>query len=114
MDCFYKCTAFRYGSGAPRFNGWFMNIFLNVQGAATIGSAPSGLVSIPMTFSDGATGEQGAVVAGMLGYKFHQGQGNLTRPAVEPMHGWTLLLEPNSVLRKDLTDWEQKINGVLN
>ena len=89
-----------------------MNIFLNKHGAATISSAPSGLVSIPMTFSDGATGEQGAVVAGMLGYKFHQGQGNLTRPAVEPMHGWTLLLEPNSVVRKDLTDWEQKINGV--
>ena len=91
-----------------------MNIFLNVQGAWTIGSAPSGLVSIPMTFSDGTAGEQGAVVAGMLGYKFHQGQGNLTRPAVEPMHGWTLLLEPNSVFRKDLTDWEQKINGVSN
>jgi hypothetical protein len=91
-----------------------MKIFLNIQGAVTIGSAPSGLVSIPMTFSDRTTEEQGAVVAGMLGYKFHQGQRNLTRPAVEPMHGWTLLLEPNSVFRKDLTDWEQKINGVSN
>ena len=91
-----------------------MKIFLNVQGAATIGSAPSGLVSIPMTFSDGTNEEQGAVVAGMLGYKFHQGRRNLTQPAVEPMHGWTLLLEPNSVFRKDLTDWEQKINGVSN
>ena len=91
-----------------------MNYFLNIKYAATIGSAPSGLVSVPMTFSDGITKEQGAIVAGMLGYKFHQGQGNLTRPAVEPMHGWTLLLEPNSVVRKDLTDWEQKINGVLN
>ena len=91
-----------------------MKIFLNIQGAVTIGSAPSGLVSIPMTFSDRTTEEQGAVVAGMLGYKFHRGQRNLTRPAVEPMHGWTLLLEPNSVFRKDLTDWEQKINGVSN
>ena len=55
-----------------------MKIFLNVQGAATIGSAPSGLVSIPMIFSDGTTKEQGAVVAGMLGYKFHQGRRNLS------------------------------------
>ena len=91
-----------------------MKTFLNVNRAATIGSAPSGLVSIPMTFSDRRTEEQGAVIAGMLGYKFHSGQQNITRPAVEPMHGWTLLLEPNSVFRKDLTDWEQKINGILD
>ena len=93
-----------------------MNSFLNIKNAATIGSAPSGLVSVPMTFSDGIRGteEQGAIVAGMLGYKFHPGQRNKTRPAVEPMHGWTLLLEPNSAFRNDLTDWEQKINGLLN
>merc|ERR1711963_1270550 len=106
-------TEQKYGSGAPTFNGWFMNTFLNVQRAATIGSAPSGLVSIPMTFSDDRAEEQGAIVAGMLGYKFHFAA-NDTRPAVEPVHGWTLLLEPDSVFRKDLTDWEDKINGVLD
>jgi hypothetical protein len=89
-----------------------MNSFLNINNAATIGSAPSGLVSVPMTFSDGIMEEKGAIVAGMIGYKFHSGQRNKTRPAVEPMHGWTLLLEPNSVFRNDLTDWEQKINGL--
>lgn len=110
-----KIIAFRYGSGAPSFDGWFMNSFLNINNAATIGSAPSGLVSVPMTFSDGITEEQGAILAGMLGYKFHLGQQHETQTAaVEPMHGWALLLEPNSAFRNDLTDWEQKINGLLN
>ena len=90
-----------------------MNILLNVWDAGTIGGAPSGLVSIPMTFFDLRGEEKGAIVAGMLGYKFHFATNN-TRPAVEPAHGWTLLLEPNSIFRKDLTNWEEKINGVLD
>ena len=88
-----------------------MKAFLNVERAATIGGAPSGLVTIPMTFADNRGEEQGAIVAGMLGYKYHS-ETNGTRPAVEPMHGWTLLLEPNSIFRKDLTNWEEKVNGV--
>ena len=92
-----------------------MYIFLNVLNANSIGDAPSGLVSIPMTFSDRRAEEQGAIVAGMLGYKYHYPSNNTDRrPSVEPMHGWTLLLEPDSVFRNDLTDWEQKINGVSN
>ena len=106
-------TIYRNGSGAPSFNGWFMTYLLNVRHATSIGNAPSGLVSIPMTFSDERAEEQGAIVAGMLGYKYHS-ETNGTRPAVEPMHGWTLLLEPNSIFRKDLSDWEKKINGVLD
>ena len=91
-----------------------MNSFLNVLNANSIGDAPSGLVSIPMTFSDGRE-EQGAIVAGMLGYKYNYPSLNTDRrPSVEPVHGWTLLLEPNSVFRNDLTNWEQKINGVSN
>ena len=46
-----------------------------------------------------------------MGYKFHP-ETNITRPAVEAMHGWTLLLEPNSPRRKYLTDWEHKVNGL--
>ena len=87
---------------------------LNVRHATNISNAPGGLVSIPMTFSDGRA-KQCAVVAGMFGYKYHYPTDETNRrPSVEPMHGWTLLLEPNSVFRNDLTDWEQKINGVLN
>ena len=86
-----------------------MNSFLNIKNAATIGSAPSGLVSVPMTFSDEITEEQGAIVAGILGYKFHLGQRNKTGPAVEPMHGWSLLLKPNSIFKQDLSDWEKTV-----
>ena len=108
-------TIYRNGSGAPSFNGWFMTYLLNVRHATSIGNAPSGLVSIPMTFSDDRAEEQGAIVAGMLGYKYNYPSLNTDRrPSVEPVHGWTLLLEPNSVFRNDLTDWEQKINGVSN
>ena len=100
-------THFRYGSGGPTFNGWFMNILLNKKYAKTIGSAPSGLVSIPIKFDV----EESAVIAGIMGYKFHP-ETNITRPAIEAMHGWTLLLEPDSPRRKYLTDWEQKVNGL--
>jgi len=100
-----------YGSGQPDFDGWFMENLLNVKNAKTIGSAPSGLVSIPMKFSDPGREEKGAVIAGMVGYKFHDLKNNI-RPAVEPMHGWSLLLEPNSVFRNDLSEWEQKINSI--
>jgi len=96
----------RHASGESHFNGWFMNELLNKKDAATIGNAPSGLVSIPIKFSDRRPRiETGAVIAGMVGYKFHEATNN-TLPAVEPMHGWSLLLKPNSVFRKDLSDWE--------
>ena len=85
---------------------------MNVKYAQTIGSAPSGLVSIPMKFSDPGREEKGAVIAGMVGYKFHNLTQGFPRPAVEPMHGWSLLLKPDSVFRNDLTDWEEKINGI--
>merc|ERR1719336_1734088 len=100
-----------YGSGSPDFNGWFMEKLLNIRNAKTIGSAPSGLVSIPMKFSDPGRNEKGAVIAGMAGYKFHHPETN-HRPAIEPMHGWSLLLEPDSVFRNDLSDWEEKISGI--
>jgi len=88
-----------YGSGTPDFKGWFMTDLLNIPDATSIGSAPSGLVRIPMTI-DGEKGEEeSAVVAGMIGYKIHQFGTSNQRASLEPMHGWTLLLEPNSVYR---------------
>ena len=89
-----------------------MKDLLNVTNAKTIGSAPSGLVSIPLKLKDGSRGieDKSAVIAGMMGYKFHHE--TTTRPAVEPMHGWTLLLEPNSIFREDLSNWEQNISNI--
>jgi len=86
-----------YGSGTPDFRGWFMTDLLNIHDASSIGSAPSGLVSIPMTI-DGEKGEEkSAVVAGMIGYKIHQNGTTNGRPSLEPMHGWALFLERNSI-----------------
>jgi len=104
-----------YGSGGEtRLDGWFTLKLLN-RIVKNIGEAPSGLVSVPVTLGkvENLPKEQSAVIAGMMGYKFHH-ETNITRPAVEGMHGWALLLEPNSPRRKYLTDWEQKVNGVLD
>ena len=91
-----------------------MKDLLNVMNAENIGSAPSGLVSIPMKLQDAFRGieDQSAVIAGMMGYKFHH-ETTTTRPAVEPMHGWTLLLEPKSVFRENLSNWEQNISNLI-
>ena len=91
-----------------------MKDLLNVKNATTIGSAPSGLVSIPLKLKDGVRGieDQSAVIAGMMGYKFHH-EATMTRPAVEPIHGWTLLLEPNSFFRGNLSNWEQNISNLI-
>ena len=91
-----------------------MKDLLNIKNATTISSAPSGLVSIPLNLQDHSRGieDKSAVIAGMMGYKFHH-ETTTTRPAVEPMHGWTLLLEPNSVFRENLLNWEQNISNLI-
>ena len=90
-----------------------MKDLLNIKNAKTIGSAPSGLVSIPLKLKDDVRGEdQSAVIAGMMGYKFHH-ETTTTRPAVEPIHGWTLLLEPNSTFRENLSNWEHNISNLI-
>ena len=109
-----------FGSGGQStLEGWFMGDLLNIHDATEISDAPSGLVSVPMTISDGINEEKSAVVAGMVGYKFHESEAN-RKPsawlaskiyAVEPIHGWSLLLKPNSVFRMDMLDWEERIHG---
>ena len=101
-------TKERFGSGETRFQGWFMVDLLNIWNANGISDAPSGLVTVNMTITDGTTEEASALIAGMVGYKFH------TKPyyAVEPMHGWSLNLEPKSVFRNDLDNWKSQNNIV--
>ena len=101
-------TKERFGSGETRFQGWFMVDLLNIWNANGISDAPSGLVTVNMTITDGTTEEASALIAGMVGYKFH------TKPyyAVEPMHGWSLNLEPNSAFHNDLDNWKSQNNIV--
>jgi hypothetical protein len=100
-----------YGSGAPEFKGWFMTDVLNVRDATAISDAPSGLVSVPMKITDGVRSDNATVLAGLAGYKLHNDDGKF---ALEPVHGWCLLMPKDSSFRNDLEDWEDKINGVGN
>jgi len=103
-----------YGSGAPDFYGWFMVNLLNIHDASSLGDAPSGLVSIPIKLEGEKGDEDSAVVAGMAGYKIHI-NGRNGVPALEPVHGWSLFLEPNSAYRPhNDSDWQEQVNGVEN
>jgi len=111
-DWWSKVIAERsYGSGRSEFKGWFMTDLLNIDNAENIGNAPSGLVSVPMTITDGQLSETAAVVAGMVGYNYYDFGDT---PTLEPVHGWSLLLEEDSFFRSEMTDWEdEEINGIL-
>jgi len=102
-----------FGSGAPELKGWFMVDFLNIPDANDISDAPSGLVTVPMTITDGANEEQSAIVAGMVGYKFHEKDDDDEKKvySLEPVHGWSLLIEKNSAFRIDMVNWEERIGG---
>ena len=97
-----------FGSGAPELKGWFMVDLLNIPDANYISDAPSGLVTVPMTITDGTNEEQSAIVAGMVGYKFHEKDDDAKKVySLEPVHGWSLLIEKNSAFRIDMDNWEE-------
>jgi len=93
-----------YGSGQSEFKGWFMVDLLNIPNAENIGNAPSGLVAVPMSITDGQLTEEAAVVAGMVGYNYYPGE---KYPILEPVHGWSMLLEPKSSFRPDMEEWNK-------
>merc|ERR1711997_774346 len=102
-----------FGSGQSEFKGWFMVDLLNIYDAENIGNAPSGLVSVPMKVTDGQLTENAAVVAGMVGYNYYEATGTTgleKYPALEPVHGWSLLLPPGdeSFFRQEMEEWEEK------
>ena len=97
-----------FGSGAPQLKGWFMVHLLNIPYAKYISDAPSGLVTVPMTITDGRNTEQSAIVAGMVGYKFHENDVDARKVySLEPVHGWSLLIEKFSAFRIDMDNWEE-------
>ena len=63
---------------------------------------PSGVNVVPLTFTDGASKEQAALVGGVTGYKIIEGEvteGDLTFPSVQSVLGWGLLMDPNSLCK---------------
>ena len=93
-----------------KFKIFFFNFHhSNIRSATSISDAPSGLVSVPMKVTDGSKSDNATVLAGLAGYKLHNDDGIF---ALEPVHGWCLLLPKDSSFRNDLVDWEENINGV--
>jgi len=103
-------TEEEYGSGMSSFKGWFMVDLLNKHDAENIGNAPSGLVAVPMTVTDGQLTEEAAVVAGMVGYNYYRGE---VFPILEPVHGWSLLLNETSFFREEMQDWDEELNKIV-
>ena len=101
-----------FGSGESTPSVWFMVDLLNIPYPSGFNDAPSGLVTVNMTISDGFTDENSTLIAGMAGYKFHTHPNEENYYAVEPMHGWSLNLEPNSVFRNDLDNWKT-LNNIV-
>ena len=46
----------------------------------------------------------------MVGYKLDYEKDG--QPILEPMHGWSLLLEEDSFFRVELNEWDEDINDV--
>jgi len=97
----------------PAYDGWFITEFLNlrpikIKDLADIGS---GVVTVPMKINKPGLPkpEDSTFVAGIAGYKLETEQCDW--PLVSAVHSWTLLLQPNSVFRPELSAWEATINN---
>ena len=88
--------AFGSGSGGTEIRGWFVYDFLGVWGYNI------GVNVVPLTITDGVTGEQSALVAGVTGYTVTKREvteplTDTRYPSVQPAHGWGLLMKEDSV-----------------
>jgi len=85
-----------FGSGGPEyeFDGWFLKDLLNIKGSfiKSLGQVPSGLVSVPLIFSDNGIEIKGALSSGIAGLKLDQSR---NVPVVEATHGWAIFAERN-------------------
>jgi len=86
-------TRVRFGSGGQStYDGWLIREFF---GCSYFG-IPSGVSVVPLTITDGLKDDQAAIVAGFAGYKMRDPFGDEKFPIVEAVHGWGLLLRPDS------------------
>lgn len=100
-----------WGSGARNtYDGWFISQLLGLGTIYNISKIKSGVVTVPMTITDGVQKEESAFAAGIAGFTVSKEKGS-TWPYVKAAHGWTLMLEPDSTFREDLARWESKLVG---
>lgn len=96
------------GSFSKPMTGWFLTKLLRRHNIMYLREAKSDLITVPMNIKDDSGNcEESALVAGIVGYKVHEKEGEI--PAIEANHSWALMLEPNSVFRHDLVTWEKAL-----
>ncbi len=81
------------------------------RGFEDIGVLSSGLMTVPLRVTNGAESETAALVAGIAGFTMGETDAKgkkLTRPWVQANHAWAMMLEPDSVLRSGVVEWEAK------
>lgn len=100
-----------HGSG-PRdtYDGWFISQLLGLGSVHSLKKLQNGIVTVPMEITDSATGvsEDSAFAAGVAGFEMLNEKDGEWQ-SVKAVHGWVLMLEPNSVHRKGMTNWENKL-----
>ena len=98
---FLSETKKSYEHSGTTLGGWFVQDFLGLY-SGDLAEVPSGVNVVPLTFTDGASKEQAALVGGVTGYKIIEGEvteGDLTFPSVQSVLGWGLLMDRNSVCK---------------
>ncbi len=91
-----------HGSGdVTKYDGWFVADMLGIQKKRVkLEDFPRGFTTVPITITDLTNKDEGAFIGGIAGFKTNLKPDNGSAPYVEPVHGWTLLLDRNSVFRK--------------
>jgi len=98
-----------FGSGGQRYyEGWFISEFLGRQMIESPQDLQNGIITVPMTITDLEVEEKSAYAAGIAGYDVIKVKGSKW-PSVKAVHGWALMLDPQSHFRKNLTEWESKL-----
>ena len=88
-----------FGSGPSGYGGWFTHFLEGTKEAIEIRDFSGGVVTVPLTIADpSGTEDTAALVAGMLGFTFHDDNSDEV-PSVQPFQGWSLLLPQNSPFR---------------
>jgi len=100
-----------FGSGGQEYyEGWFITEFLGLRRIENLKDLQNGVITVPMNITDGEVEEQSAFAAGIAGFDVIEGKGKW--PIVKAVHGWTLMLDPQSYFRKSLSEWESKVATV--
>ena len=92
-------------------SGWFLNNILGMHSVKQLSEIDNTLVTVPMKIDKpGEATEEAAFLAGIVGYKTEKEEDD-TWPRVSSVHSWTLLLERQSMYRKNMQEWEDKMIG---